>query len=134
MSKNRPNYQRSTSEQVTEVTEQPVEQLEQNEPETVVEPEPEPEPEHQEPVKVDPLTLTFRTKSERIRYLHSLGFTTSFIAKAMNIRYQHVRNVLIVPLKNTVVQVQPIEPIVPAGEPMNLTEYATGVVESKGDE
>ena len=39
------------------------------------------------------------TKSARIRYLDSEAFTRSEIAKILNIRYQHVRNVLITPLK-----------------------------------
>ena len=40
------------------------------------------------------------TKSAKIRYLDSLDYTRGQIAKAMNIRYQHVRNVLITPVKN----------------------------------
>lgn len=39
------------------------------------------------------------TKSAAIRQLHSMGLTRGQIAKAMGIRYQHVRNVLITPLK-----------------------------------
>ena len=38
------------------------------------------------------------TKSAKIRYLDSKGFSRSEIAKILNIRYQHVRNVLITPL------------------------------------
>lgn len=41
----------------------------------------------------------FTTKSANIRFLSSLGWSRSEIAKSMNIRYQHVRNVLITPLK-----------------------------------
>lgn len=41
----------------------------------------------------------FKTKSARIRYLHSLGFKVKDIAKHMNIRYQHARNVLTMELK-----------------------------------
>lgn len=37
--------------------------------------------------------------SKTIRQLHSEGFTTGQIAKMLNKRYQHVRNVLTQPLK-----------------------------------
>jgi hypothetical protein len=39
------------------------------------------------------------TKSAKIRFLHQAGLTKSQIAKKLDIRYQFVRNVLIVPLK-----------------------------------
>lgn len=39
------------------------------------------------------------TTSSKIRYLDSEGFTRSQIAKILEKRYQHVRNVLITPLK-----------------------------------
>ncbi len=39
------------------------------------------------------------TKSAKIRYLHTLDFSRSEISRILNIRYQHVRNVLITPLK-----------------------------------
>lgn len=39
------------------------------------------------------------TKSAKIRYLHSKGMKRGDIAKQLDIRYQHVRNVLITPLK-----------------------------------
>ena len=48
----------------------------------------------------------FESKSSYIRYLSSLNFTRSDIVKRfkevdnINIRYQHVRNVLITPLTN----------------------------------
>lgn len=42
---------------------------------------------------------SFTTKSARIRFLNSLGYSRADIARHMNIRYQHVRNVLITPLK-----------------------------------
>ena len=38
------------------------------------------------------------TKSARIRFLDSQGYTRSQIATVLGIRYQHVRNVLITPL------------------------------------
>lgn len=40
------------------------------------------------------------TKSAKIRYLNSLDMTRGQIAKTLDIRYQHVRNVLITPVKN----------------------------------
>jgi hypothetical protein len=39
------------------------------------------------------------TTSARIRYLAGQGLTRGQIAKTLGIRYQHVRNVLITPLK-----------------------------------
>ena len=39
------------------------------------------------------------TKSAKIRFLDSQGLTRSEIAKRLDIRYQHVRNVLITPVK-----------------------------------
>lgn len=48
-----------------------------------------------------------KTKSERIRYLASLGHKTSSIGKYLTtvygklVRYQHVRNVLKTPLKKS---------------------------------
>ena len=41
------------------------------------------------------------TVSRKIRELSSLGVTRSEIAKILNIRYQHVRNVLITPVKRS---------------------------------
>lgn len=41
------------------------------------------------------------TVSTKIRTLHSMGQKRSQIAKLLNKRYQHVRNVLITPLKKT---------------------------------
>ena len=38
------------------------------------------------------------TKSAKIRYLDSIGWTRGEIATYLDIRYQHVRNVLITPL------------------------------------
>lgn len=49
--------------------------------------------------KVDTILKKDTTKSQKIRELDSLGLTRSQIAKVLNIRYQHVRNVLITPLK-----------------------------------
>jgi DNA-binding NarL/FixJ family response regulator len=43
--------------------------------------------------------LTLPTKSAQIRYLAEQGLTRYQIAKKLNIRYQHVRNVLISPPK-----------------------------------
>lgn len=39
------------------------------------------------------------TKSSKIRFLLSKGLTRSAVAKKLNIRYQHVRNVEITPIK-----------------------------------
>lgn len=39
------------------------------------------------------------TKSAKIRYLTSLGWSRGAIAKKLNIRYQHVRNVQLQVLK-----------------------------------
>jgi len=41
---------------------------------------------------------SLETKSSKIRFLTSLDFTRTEIAKKLNIRYQHVRNVQITPL------------------------------------
>ena len=40
------------------------------------------------------------TKSAKIRYLSSLDWKRSEIAEYLKIRYQHVRNVQITPVKN----------------------------------
>lgn len=39
------------------------------------------------------------TKSAKIRFLNSIGYSRGQIAKTLDIRYQHVRNVLITPIK-----------------------------------
>ena len=39
------------------------------------------------------------TVSGKIRYLTSIGMKRGEVAKMLNIRYQHVRNVLVTPLK-----------------------------------
>lgn len=43
---------------------------------------------------------SFAKTSTKVRYLASCQVSTSEIAKILNIRYQHVRNVLITPIKN----------------------------------
>lgn len=45
--------------------------------------------------------LACTTVSSKIRLLTSRGLTRSVIAKTLNIRYQHVRNVQLQPLKKT---------------------------------
>ncbi len=40
------------------------------------------------------------TKSAKIRFLNSQDWSRGQIARYMEIRYQHVRNVLITPVKN----------------------------------
>lgn len=58
------------------------------------------------------LMETHKTKSNVIRFLSSQGWTRSQIASFMSIRYQHVRNVLIQPLKQ---KTEPVtEPTKPA--------------------
>lgn len=47
----------------------------------------------------DTIIATYKNKSNAIRALHDLGYDRSVIARALNVRYQHVRNVLITPLK-----------------------------------
>jgi len=42
------------------------------------------------------------TKSAKIRYLASTDMSRGDIARYLGIRYQHVRNVLITPVKNPV--------------------------------
>lgn len=46
--------------------------------------------------------LGYKSKSAQIRHLDLCGFDRSTIAKHLNIRYQHVRNVLITPLKRVI--------------------------------
>jgi hypothetical protein len=55
------------------------------------------------PVRSDPLAqvANLPTKSAKIRALHAAGMSRGQIAKALNIRYQHVRNVLVTPVKKT---------------------------------
>lgn len=43
-----------------------------------------------------------KSKSQVIRYLNSLGYSRAAIAKFLNIKYQHVRNVLVAPLKRQI--------------------------------
>ena len=50
--------------------------------------------------QIENLISDLPTKSSKIRMLDSKGFTRSEISKILEIRYQHVRNVLITPLKN----------------------------------
>ena len=42
---------------------------------------------------------SLNTISSKIRFLNGKGYSRSMIAKNLNIRYQHVRNVLITPIK-----------------------------------
>lgn len=48
---------------------------------------------------VDTTLETLPTKSAKIRYLLGKGMTRGAVAKQLNIRYQHVRNVEITPIK-----------------------------------
>lgn len=45
------------------------------------------------------LFAEYKTKSAIIRLLHAEGMSRGSIAKKLGIRYQHVRNVLITPIK-----------------------------------
>jgi predicted GTPase len=49
-----------------------------------------------------------QNKSTTIRALSAKGYARGQIAKVMNIRYQHVRNVMITPVKRPVVK-EPID-------------------------
>jgi hypothetical protein len=44
-------------------------------------------------------TKGLKNKSQIIRYLDAEGYSRSAIALFLNVRYQHVRNVLVTPLK-----------------------------------
>lgn len=48
---------------------------------------------------LDEVLSALGTKSAKIRHLSSIGWKRGAIAKYLGIRYQHVRNVLITPLK-----------------------------------
>ncbi len=50
---------------------------------------------------VEELMNTHKTKSAVIRYLSSQGVSRGDISRILNIRYQHVRNVLTQPLKKS---------------------------------
>lgn len=49
--------------------------------------------------EVPPQYATLKTTSAKIRAMATDGYERKAIAKALNIRYQHVRNVLVQPLK-----------------------------------
>ena len=53
------------------------------------------------PYSYQELETELKTKSAMVRRLHSEGYDRSQIAKFMNIRYQHVRNILVTPLKKS---------------------------------
>lgn len=42
------------------------------------------------------------TTSAKIRYLTSEGYSRGEVARLLDIRYQHVRNVLVTPVKNPI--------------------------------
>ncbi len=70
----------------------------------VVETQPKPDV---NPIIADGITLEqiqedHETKSSAIRYLNTQGYERKHIAKFMGIRYQHVRNVLVTPLKGDI--------------------------------
>ena len=47
---------------------------------------------------IDPHILSGMNTSQKIRFLHSCDYSRGEIAKYLNKRYQHVRNVLVTPL------------------------------------
>ena len=47
----------------------------------------------------DQIIEAYKNKSNAIRALHEAGFSRKAISSMLGIRYQHVRNVLITPLK-----------------------------------
>jgi hypothetical protein len=49
---------------------------------------------------IDTDLAAITTVSGKIRYLNALGWKKGAIAKKLDKRYQHVRNVLLTPLKN----------------------------------
>lgn len=49
--------------------------------------------------EIESIRTSSTTTSEKIRKLSALNLSRSEISKILNIRYQHVRNVLITPLK-----------------------------------
>ena len=51
------------------------------------------------PIDTNIVNNNAKSKSQKIRELTKLGFTKSQIALMLNIRYQHVRNVLLQTLK-----------------------------------
>jgi hypothetical protein len=51
--------------------------------------------------EVDTKLASIETVSGKIRYLASLGWKRGAIAKKLEKRYQHVRNVLTAPVKKT---------------------------------
>lgn len=61
---------------------------------------------------LDPNTITvsmeqlakvgLKTKSDIIRFLDKAGYSRSAIAKFLNVKYQHVRNVLTIPQKRVI--------------------------------
>ena len=50
---------------------------------------------------VEPILASFKYTAEKIRYLNSQGMKRADIARTLDIRYQHVKNVLDVPLKKS---------------------------------
>jgi hypothetical protein len=50
-------------------------------------------------LKLEALMLEYKTKSGVVRYLTAEGWTRSDIARFVGIRYQHVRNIQLTPLK-----------------------------------
>ena len=92
------------------------------------------------PINVQAVMTEHKTKSAAIRYLSSLqgetgvGYTRSEIADAMEIRYQHVRNVLTQKLKKSdATPTSSTASIAPASnvEPTKSTALAANVATAK---
>ena len=49
--------------------------------------------------KIETQNLEGLNTSQKIRYLHAQGYARGDIARFLNKRYQHVRNVLVTPVK-----------------------------------
>lgn len=70
----------------------------------------------------------FKTKSAAIRYLYTQGIEVKVIAKHLNVRYQHVRNVLTTELKRG-----PNEPF-KLGEENQIAQVLLRVVDKSENE
>lgn len=81
---------------------------------------------------VEELRERFGNKSAVIRYLASEGVGRSTIAKHLNIRYQHVRNVLETELKRGPREMKKVEKVIE--ETNELDQIEIGQTEEGGEE
>jgi hypothetical protein len=85
--------------------------------------------------EMDRVTTGLVTKSAKIRALHKLGATRSEIANYLQIRYQHVRNVLVGPAPSSLNggdrrnrSIPPTaDDILPAVPPLSIDEAKRGL-------